>query len=449
MSRRSWSGGTTSVWILGGGVAWFTSRSEMQKEATGRWDQGKVDSFDINNKIDEENAKQTPHNLLTFSICISAINGLRLGIAVAAGAVIVMLLAGFAVARVYRRKPSRHRRTEAARARKFPVPSRGVTVAKSVEFTYEELAAATDDFSLSKKIGEGGFGEVYYAELRGQKTAIKKMKMEASKEFLAELKVLTNVHHLTLVRLIGYCIKGSLFLVYEYVENGNLSQHLRGSDREPLSWSSRLQIALDSARGLEYIHEHTIPVYIHRDIKSANILIDDNLRAKVADFGLAKLAKIEGTLVPSQVLVGTFGYMPPEYIHMKAVSSKVDVYAFGVILYELISGKEAIIPPNGSSQIEATTLVALFGEVLKNQPCSEQELMKLIDPSLGHEYPLDSVRKMAELGRACTRENPEVRPSMRSVVIALTAISSVSEAWNPDTFYRRGNSLSVDFHVNK
>ncbi|CAN1124213.1 Chitin elicitor receptor kinase 1, partial [Linum perenne] len=201
--------------------------------------------------------------------------------------------------------------------------------------------------------------------------------------------------------------------------------------RQPLSWSARLQIALDSARGLEYIHEHTIPVYIHRDIKSANILIDNNLRGKVADFGLAKLAKIEGTLVPSQVLVGTFGYMPPEYIRLKAVSPKVDVYAFGVILYELISGKDAIIQPNGESQIEATTLVVLFEEVLKNQPCDELELRNLVDSSLGNEYPFDSIRKvryvtrsrvtkyagglrirgrrcvivlqMAELGRACTR----------------------------------------------
>ncbi|KAK9084779.1 hypothetical protein Sjap_025190 [Stephania japonica] len=110
------------------------------------------------------------------------------------------------------------------------------------------------------------------------------MDMEATKEFLAELKVLTNVHHLNLVRLIGYCVEGSLFLVYEYIENGNLSQHLRGTGREPLPWSTRMQIALDSARGLEYIHEHTVPVYIHRDIKSANILIDKNFHGKVMKF---------------------------------------------------------------------------------------------------------------------------------------------------------------------
>nr|XP_034901183.1 lysM domain receptor-like kinase 3 isoform X3 [Populus alba] len=188
----------------------------------------------------------------------------------------------------------------------------GITVDKSVEFSYEELAKATDDFSLANKIGEGGFGTVYYAELRGEKAAIKKMDVQDSKEFFAELKVLTHVHHLNLVRLIGYCVEGSLFVVYEYIENGNLSQHLRGSGKDPLTWSTRVQIALDSARGLEYIHEHTVPVYIHRDIKSANILIDKDFRGKVADFGLTKLTKVGSASLLTR-LVGTFGYMSPEY----------------------------------------------------------------------------------------------------------------------------------------
>ncbi|KAL0328758.1 UNVERIFIED_CONTAM: Chitin elicitor receptor kinase [Sesamum calycinum] len=202
---------------------------------------------------------------------------------------------------------------------------KGITVDKSVEFTYEELAVATDNFNMSHKIGQGGFGAVYYAELRGEKAAVKKMDMQATKEFLAELKVLTHVHHVNLVRLIGYCVESSLFLVYEYIDNGNLSQHLRGKvtePTEPLPWSRRLQIALDSARGLEYIHEHTVPVYIHRDIKSANILIDKNFRAKVA-----------------------------------------------------------------------------------------------------------------HLAKACTHENPQLRPSMRSIVVALMTLSSSTEDWDIGSFY--------------
>ncbi|OIW17089.1 hypothetical protein TanjilG_20193 [Lupinus angustifolius] len=206
----------------------------------------------------------------------------------------------------------------------------GISVDKSVEFSYEELASATDNFSMANKIGQGGFGVVYYAELRGEKAAIKKMDMQASKEFLAELKVLTHVHHLNLVRLIGYSIEGSLFLVYEFIENGNLSQHLRGSGRDPLPWPARVQIALDSARGLEYIHEHTVPVYIHRDIKSANILIDKNFRGK-----------------------------------------------------------------------------------------------------------------LAQLAKACTQDNPQLRPSMRSIVVALMTLSSTTDDWDVGSFYENQNLVNL------
>lgn len=313
-----------------------------------------------------------------------------------------------------------------------PTSLNAITVDKSVEFSYEELSKATDNFSMSHKIGQGGFGAVYYAELRGEKAAIKKMDMQASREFLAELKVLTHVHHLNLVRLIGYCVEGSLFLVYEYIENGNLSEHLRGSGRDPLPWSSRVQIALDSARGLEYIHEHTVPVYIHRDIKSANILIDKNFHAKVADFGLTKLTEVGSASLPTR-LVGTFGYMPPEYAQYGDVSPKVDVYAFGVVLYELISAKEAIVKGNGSSA-DSKGLVALFEEVL-NLPDPIEDLRKLVDPRLGDNCPLDSVLKMAQLAKVCTQEYPQLRPSMRSIVVALMTLSSTTEDWDVGSFY--------------
>ncbi|KAJ1428711.1 Serine/threonine-protein kinase, active site [Sesbania bispinosa] len=301
----------------------------------------------------------------------------------------------------------------------------GITVDKSVEFSYEELAKATDGFSTANIIGRGGFGSVYYAELRNEKAAIKKMDMQASKEFLAELKVLTHVHHLNLVRLIGYCVEGSLFLVYEYIENGNLR-------RDPLSWPARVQIALDAARGLEYIHEHTVPVYIHRDIKSANILIDKNFRGKVADFGLTKLTEYGSSSLQTR-LVGTFGYMPPEYAQYGEVSPKIDVYAFGVVLYELVSGKEAIVKTN-EPENESKGLVALFEEVL-GLPEPKEDLHKLVDPRLGDNYPLESVFKMSQLAKACTHENPQLRPSMRSIVVALMTLSSAAEDWDVGSFY--------------
>ncbi|OEL22627.1 Chitin elicitor receptor kinase 1 [Dichanthelium oligosanthes] len=304
----------------------------------------------------------------------------------------------------------------------------GITMDKSVEFSYEELFNATEGFSMSNKIGQGGFGAVYYAELRGEKAAIKKMDMQATNEFLAELKVLTHVHHLNLVRLIGYCTESSLFLVYEFIENGNLSQHLRGTGLAPLSWAARVQIALDSARGLEYIHEHTVPVYIHRDIKSANILIDKNYRAKVADFGLTKLTEVGNTSLPTRGIVGTFGYMPPEYARYGDVSPKVDVYAFGVVLYELISAKEAIVRSTESAS-DSKGLVYLFEEAL-SAPDPKEGLQRLIDPALGEDYPIDSILKLTVLARGCTQEDPKARPTMRSIVVALMTLSSTSEFWD-------------------
>ncbi|KAL9230399.1 hypothetical protein vseg_005759 [Gypsophila vaccaria] len=309
-----------------------------------------------------------------------------------------------------------------------------ISVDKSVEFSYAELSKATSNFSLDHKIGQGGFGAVYYGELRGEKTAIKKMDMQATKEFLAELKVLSHVHHLNLVRLIGYCVDQSLFLVYEYIENGTLSQQLRGSGRPALPWTARVQIALDSARGLEYIHEHTVPVYIHRDIKSPNILIDNKFRAKVADFGLTKLVQV-GNAPLSTVLQGTFGYMPPEYTLFGNISPKVDVFAFGVVLFELISGKDAVLKEEGSL-FRPNTIVSLFEDVFEDSdPAS---IRQLVDPRLGQDYPLDSVLKMAELARACTQDNPELRPIMRSVVVDLLSLTSGTDDRDIGAFYEYG-----------
>eukprot|EP00250_Pteridium_aquilinum_P007953 c17552_g1_i1 orf=743-2665(-) len=313
---------------------------------------------------------------------------------------------------------------------------------RSVEFSYKELSDATDNFSIAKKIGQGGYGSVYYGEIHGQKLAIKMMNMQATKEFLAELKVLTQVHHTNLVRLIGYCTDASLFLVYEYVENGTLSQHLKHGRREgntPLSWEARIQIALDTARGLEYIHEHTTPTYIHRDIKSSNILLDNCCHAKVADFGLTKLTEsgAGSSTLPSR-LVGTFGYMAPEYARFGDISAKSDVYSFGVVLFEIISAKEAIVhnidelsetkaPGTGSHG-----LVTLFEPVLKDLVNGKEKIRSLVDPALGDDYPLESVWKMATLAGACTREQPLLRPNMRVAVVALMTLSSSTQDWGAE-----------------
>ncbi|PRQ21237.1 putative protein kinase RLK-Pelle-LysM family [Rosa chinensis] len=230
-----------------------------------------------------------------------------------------------------------------------------------------------------------------------------------------------------------YCVEDFLFLVYEYIENGNLRQHLRSSSGlGPLPWQTRMQIALDSARGLEYIHEYTVPVYIHHDIKSANVLKDKNFRAKVADFGPTKQSEYGSASLQTR-LVDTFGYMPPEYAQYGDVSPKIDVYAFGVVLSELISAKEAVVRTN-EYVAESRGLVAL--------PDPREDLVKLVDPRLSsNDYSPDSVDKMAQLAKACTQENPQLRPSMRSIVVALMTISSSTEEWDVGSFYENHTHL--------
>ncbi|KAF7815374.1 lysM domain receptor-like kinase 3 [Senna tora] len=242
------------------------------------------------------------------------------------------------------------------------------------------------------------------------------------------------------VRLIGYCVEGSLFLVYEYIENGNLRQHLRDSGRDPMPWSIRVRIALDSARGLEYIHEHTVPVYIHRDIKSENILIDKNYCGKVADFGLTKLTEVGNSSIPTSNIMGTFGYMPPENAY-GSVSPKLDVYAFGVVLYELISAKEAVIKDSESGS-GMKGLVSLFEKAFE-QPDPKEDLKKLIDPRLGDDYSIDSVHKMAQLAQVCTDSDPQRRPSMRSIVVALMALSSTTMDWDIASFHQHPTISSL------
>ncbi|KAI3806850.1 hypothetical protein L1987_22765 [Smallanthus sonchifolius] len=279
-------------------------------------------------------------------------------------------------------------------------------IEKPVVFLYEELFSATDCFSESNLLGHGTYGAVYYGLLRDQEVAIKRMTETKTKEFMAEMKVLCKVHHTNLVELIGYAASDDeLFLIYEYAQKGSLKNHLHDPQNKghtTLSWIMRVQIALDTARGLEYIHEHTKPHYVHRDVKTSNILLDSSFKAKISDFGLAKLVgrSIDGEASVTRV-VGTYGYLAPEYLRDGLATAKSDVYAFGVILFEIISGKDAIIRTEAgvTKNSERRTLASVMMAVLKNAPESivTSNLKDHIDPNLMDLYPLDCVFKMAML----------------------------------------------------
>ncbi|KAH7565326.1 hypothetical protein ACOSP7_020350 [Xanthoceras sorbifolium] len=309
---------------------------------------------------------------------------------------------------------------------------------KPVVFTYDEILCSTDGFSDACLLGHGTYGSVYYGVLRNQEVAIKRMTATKSKEFIAEMKILCKVHHTNLVELIGYAATDDeLFLIYEYAQKGSLRSHLHDPQNKghtSLSWIMRVQIALDAARGLEYIHEHTKTHYVHRDIKTSNILLDDGFRAKISDFGLAKLVgkTSDGEATVTKV-VGTFGYLAPEYLSDGLATTKSDVYAFGVVLFEIISGKEAIIRTEGmvTKNHERRSLASVMLTALRNAPdsMSMSSMKDYIDPNMMDLYPHDCLFKMAMLAKQCADEDPILRPDMKQVVISLSQILLSSVEW--------------------
>lgn len=309
---------------------------------------------------------------------------------------------------------------------------------KPVVFTHEEILSSTDGFSDSNLLGHGTYGSVYYGLLRDQEVAIKRMTATKTKEFMAEMKVLCKVHHSNLVELIGYATsQDELFLIYEYAQKGSLRSHLHdphSKGHTSLSWIMRVQIALDAARGLEYIHEHTKAHYVHRDIKTSNILLDGAFRAKISDFGLAKLVgKTNDGEASATRVVGTFGYLAPEYMRDGLATRKSDVYAFGVVLFEMISGKEAITRTEGTlmKNPERRSLVSIMLAALRNSPdsMSMASMKDHIDSYLMDLYPHDCLYKVAVLAKQCVDEDPILRPDMKQVVICLSQILLSSVEW--------------------
>ncbi|MCO5575430.1 hypothetical protein L7F22_029231 [Adiantum nelumboides] len=295
-------------------------------------------------------------------------------------------------------------------------------------FTYQDLANATGGFAKANELGEGGFGCVYKGTLSsGQLVAVKQLKVGASqgeKEFRAEVEIISRVHHRHLVSLVGYCIADrQRLLVYDYVPNGTLEFHLhKRNDGAFIDWPTRLKIACGAARGLAYLHEDCHPRIIHRDIKSSNILLDDNFEAQVSDFGLAKLTSDTNTHVTTRVM-GTFGYLAPEYASSGKLTDKSDVFSFGVVLLELLTGRK---PVDASQPAGEESLVEWARPILA-QVSGEEDLLAIADPAMEGNFDPGEFMRMLEAGAACVRHSANKRPRMGQVVRALEDENSLSD----------------------
>ncbi|KAK4284595.1 hypothetical protein QN277_001404 [Acacia crassicarpa] len=277
------------------------------------------------------------------------------------------------------------------------------------KFNYSEIKKATDDFSTI--IGQGGFGTVYKAHFSdGLVAAVKRMDKASEQkgdEFCREIELVARLHHRHLVALRGFCIKKQeRFLVYEYMENGSLKDHLHSPGKTPLSWRTRIQIAIDVANALDYLHFYCDPSLCHRDIKSSNILLDEKFVAKLADFGLAHASR-DGSICFEPVntdVRGTPGYMDPEYIVTQELTEKSDIYSFGVVLLEIVTGRRAI--QDNKNLVEWA------------QPFMESEsrLMELVDPNVRESFDLDQLQTVVSIVGWCTQREGRARPSIKQVL---------------------------------
>lgn len=281
------------------------------------------------------------------------------------------------------------------------------------QFPLLAVQEATDNFSESMVKGFGGFGKVYKGVLTDNtKVAVKRgfhQSQQGLFEFKTEVEMLSQFRHRHLVSLIGYCNeKDEMIIIYEYMENGTLKDHLYGSDLANLNWTQRLEICIGSAKGLHYLHTGSNKAIIHRDVKSSNILLDENLRAKVSDFGLSKIGpEIDQTHV-STAVKGSFGYLDPEYLTRQQLTEKSDVYSFGVVMFEVLCGRPVIDP---SLPKESVNLVEC---VMKCLSAGESEA--IVDPRIASEITPESLMKFVETAEKCLAEYGADRPTMGEVL---------------------------------
>ncbi|KAL2959590.1 hypothetical protein AAZX31_18G275500 [Glycine max] len=288
-----------------------------------------------------------------------------------------------------------------------------------LQFNLSILKAATNNFSDENRIGKGGFGEVYKGILHdGRQIAIKKLSkssMQGSNEFKNEVLVIAKLQHRNLVTLIGFCLEEqNKILIYKYVPNKSLDYFLFDSQRPKLSWFQRYNIIGGIAQGILYLHEFSTLKVIHRDLKPSNVLLDENMVPKISDFGLARIIEINQDQGGTNRIVGTFGYMPPEYAMFGQFSDKLDVFSFGVMILEIITGKK-----NLSSYEPHRVADGLLSYVWRQW--REETLLGVLDSSIKDNYSEIEVIRCIHIGLLCVQQNPDVRPTMATIVSYLSS----------------------------
>ncbi|KAK3230559.1 hypothetical protein Dsin_002440 [Dipteronia sinensis] len=292
-------------------------------------------------------------------------------------------------------------------------------------FKYQELLSATSDFLGEKLIGKGGSSRVYKGCLPdGKELAVKILKQseDVLKEFVLEIEIITTLHHKNIISLLGFCFEdNNLLLVYDFLSRGSLEENLHGNNKDPLAfgWNERYKVAVGVGEALDYLHRESAQPVIHRDVKSSNILLSDDFEPQLSDFGLAKWASISSSHITCTDVAGTFGYLAPEYFMYGKVNDKIDVYAFGVVLLELLSGRKPIsneYPKGQESLVMWATPILNSGKVTQ-----------LLDPTLGENYDRDQVERMVLAAILCIRRAPRARPQMSIVVKLLQGDTDVTK----------------------
>ncbi|XP_039137504.1 serine/threonine-protein kinase PCRK1-like [Dioscorea cayenensis subsp. rotundata] len=328
----------------------------------------------------------------------------------------------------------------AASMRRSPLPTFSQKPSNLRVFTFSELKNATKNFSRSVVLGEGGFGSVYRGSIKSLddpqikiEVAVKQLSrkgVQGHKEWLTEVNVLGIVDHPNLVKLIGYCAEDDergmqRLLIYEFMPSRSVHDHLSTRSTTHIPWARRLRIALDAARGLTYLHEEMDFQIIFRDFKTSNILLDENWNAKLSDFGLARQGPAEGLTHVSTAVVGTIGYAAPEYIQTGRLTSKSDIWSYGVFLYELITGRRPLDKNRPKNEQKLL-------EWIKPNISDVKKFSRIIDPRLEADYSLQSVTRLASVANRCLVRQSKARPKMSEVLEMVQRIVDTQETGAPE-----------------